>query len=210
MKKKQSILITGLIIPFIILSVFGGIVSGIWLAILGEWGVIMRGIITIVISSFAISIALMPTLLLYKPTAKALEKGKNKLGLFLGSLSLLYIIALVTVWCVWIMWSFTSLNNHNAIIPIAIWSYGVALAPWMYLSSKESSGSQAVTTSAQIAYIVGIIMLLLGTDIKTISIVFGVIMLLSGAISLYWAHRETEFQKMMKKFDEFDKNNPKP
>lgn len=42
--------LNGLTVPIMILNLLGGIVSGIWLAFLGEWGAIVRGIIFIATS----------------------------------------------------------------------------------------------------------------------------------------------------------------
>lgn len=41
-----------------IFNLFGGIVSGIWLVILGEWGVIGYGILALIVSSMGISFAM--------------------------------------------------------------------------------------------------------------------------------------------------------
>lgn len=40
--------------PIMLLNVFGGIVSGIWLAILGQWGSIGVGILIIAVGGFGI------------------------------------------------------------------------------------------------------------------------------------------------------------
>ena len=87
--------------PITILNLLGGIVSGIWLAFLGEWGAIGKGIMFMVVSGFAISIALMPGLLFAAPASIAIEKGKKVLVAFLGSLSVLYTVGLITVWCMY-------------------------------------------------------------------------------------------------------------
>ena len=42
--------ITALTVPIMLLNLLGGIVSGIWLAILGEWGEIFRGILFMVVA----------------------------------------------------------------------------------------------------------------------------------------------------------------
>lgn len=177
--------LAALSLPIMLLNLFGGIISGIWLAILGEWSEIFRGLLFMIVSGFAISIALMPSMLFAAPAAIAIQKGRKLLGMFLGSLSVLYTYALMTVWCVWIMWLFTDSASDRSFIPLLIWSYGVALAPWMWLAQKDQQGegneySILTTFFAQIAYIVGMIMLFLGVSIGKIAIIFGTIML-SGA-----------------------------
>jgi len=181
--------LTALSVPIMILNLLGGIISGIWLAILGEWGEIFRGILFMVVSSFAISIALMPSLLFAAPAAMAIEKGKKLLGMFFGSLSILYTIVLITVWCVWIMWLFVSSATDSSLIPLLIWSYGVALAPWMFLAQKDQQGggneySIFTTFFAQISYILGMILFFLGATLGTIAVIFGIIMLIGGTLQV--------------------------
>ena len=178
---------TALTVPIMILNLLGGIIAGIWLAILGEWGEIFRGILFMVVSGFAISIALMPSLLFAAPAAMAIEKGKKLLGMFFGSLSVLYTVALMTVWCIWIMWLFVSSATDSSLIPLLIWSYGVALAPWMWLAQKDQQGgggneySMFTIFFAQVSYILAMVMFFLGATLGTIAVMFGAIMLL-GAI----------------------------
>jgi hypothetical protein len=169
-----------------LLNLLGGIISGIWLAILGEWSEIFRGILFMVVSGFVISIALMPSLLFAAPAALALQKGKKLLGIFFGSFSVVYTFGLMTIWCIWIMWLFASSANDRALIPLLIWSYGVALAPWMWLAQKDQQGggneySLFTIFFAQVSYIFTMVMFFLGATIDAITITFGSIMLV-GAI----------------------------
>jgi len=178
--------ITALTVPIMLLNLLGGIVSGIWLAILGEWGEIFRGILFMVVAGFAISIALMPSLLFAAPAAMAMERGKKFIGALLGSLSVLYTVALITVWCIWVMWLFVSSATESSLIPLLVWSYGVALGPWMWLAQKDQQGggnefSTLTTFFAQAAYILGMIMFFFGATLGTIAILFGIIMI-AGAI----------------------------
>jgi len=85
--------ITVLTVPITLLNLLGGLGSGIWLAILGEWGEIFRGILFMVVAGFAISVALMPSLLFAAPAAMAMERGKNSLERY--SARLAYFIPLL-------------------------------------------------------------------------------------------------------------------
>jgi len=186
-------ILTALTVPIMILNILGGVVSGIWLAILGEWGEIIRGIIFIVVSGFAISFALMPSLLFAGPAVMAIEKGKKTLGVFFGFLSVLYTVILITVWCVWIMWLFVSSATADSFIPLLIWSYGVALAPWMWLAQKDQQGgggneySIFTTFFAQISYIIAMLMFFFGATFRTIATVFGTTMIIGGVLQMLFA-----------------------
>lgn len=182
-------IISVLMVPIMLLNLLGGIVSGIWLAILGEWGVIGRGIFFIFISSFLISIALMPALLFAGPAAMALERGKKMIGMIFGALSILYTVGLITIWCIWVLVTFVNQATTSSIIPMLIWSYGIALAPWMYLAQKDQQGggnefSIFTTFFAQVAYIITIILVLAGADLNAILITFGAIMIIGSVLQV--------------------------
>jgi len=50
-------------LPIMILNMVGGIIGGIWLAILGEWGLIGIGILLMFTSHWILAILMMPSLL---------------------------------------------------------------------------------------------------------------------------------------------------
>jgi hypothetical protein len=53
-------LIALLVLPLMLLNVLGGIVGGIWLIVLGEWGALGVALIAIVFGAIICSFALMP------------------------------------------------------------------------------------------------------------------------------------------------------
>ena len=191
LQKGIESLLTSLTFPIMILNAFGGLIAGIWLILLGEWGLIFLGIFLILISSFVVSIALLPNLLIAGPAALAFNGGNKGLGIFFGSLSIIYTIILITYWCIWVLWLFVSSATTVSLMPLLIWSYGVALAPWVYLAQKdqqagENDFSLASVFFAEVAYIISILLLLFGATMWTIIIIFGVIMLVGESIQLYF------------------------
>ncbi len=80
------------------------------------------------------------------------------------------------------MWLFVSSATESSIIPLLIWSYGVAFAPWVFFARKDhqlSVNKFAIfsTFFAQVYYIIAMILFFLGVLLGTIAITFGVIML---------------------------------
>jgi hypothetical protein len=67
-------------IPVMLLNFWGGIVGGIWLAILGKWDLIGLGIVSMLISSFGLGLALTPGFLFLAPAGLALDRGNNVIG----------------------------------------------------------------------------------------------------------------------------------
>jgi hypothetical protein len=51
-------------IPVMLLNLGGGIVGGIWLVVLGKWGLLGIGLASVFISSIGLGLALTPSMLL--------------------------------------------------------------------------------------------------------------------------------------------------
>ena len=161
--KALLVVIMALSVPLIILEALGAIVSGIWLAIVGEWGAVGLGILSFFVSTSLLRFALKPSMLLLAPSVYYAEREKTLGFLCFGMLSNLYVSALITVWCCGILFLFVRDASESTLIPRLIWSYGAAIGPWAYLSTKssgrEGSAADITTFLAALAYLV--IMLLL-------------------------------------------------
>jgi hypothetical protein len=111
------------------------------------------------------------------PAVKMFEKSKRIMAVIFLSIANSYTAIIVTIWCGWVMHSFLGYANEASEIPIMIWSYGVALAPWVYLASKDQSeGSIIMTFFAELAYIVSIVLFFCRIDFRTIVVVFFAVM----------------------------------
>lgn len=187
--KAMLALLSALGLFFMLLNTLGGVVSGIWLAFLGEWWAIGFGLLSVFVSSFVISIALMPGLAL---TGGAVAFGRrSKMALlFFGALSNLYVVFVMTVWCLGALVFFMSGSTPDTWIPLLIWSYGVATGPWSYMASQESrgGGGEASVTAAFFGQVAYVAMVLVGifasASIMTMGKVFAGIMLISVVMQL--------------------------
>jgi hypothetical protein len=165
--KILTAIITALSVPLMFLNMLGAIVSGIWLAVIGEWQSIGLGILFFIISTFLLSFALMPSLLLAAPAAWFAEKRKIFVVAFFATLSSAYTLGLVTVWCCLILFLFVKGATASSLIPRLIWSYGIATGPWSYMASKdrgeegEGFASTIATFFAQLAYLIVMLLVLL-------------------------------------------------
>jgi tetratricopeptide (TPR) repeat protein len=164
--KALTAVMKALSVPLTILNLLGAIVSGIWLVIIGEWRPVGIGIFFFFGSSFLLSFALMPGLLLAAPAAWFAAKGRT-LGLVLfGALSSIYTLTLITLWCCSVLFLFVKDATASSLIPRLIWSYGIATGPWAYMASQEQGpdgegfAAAMSTFFAQLAYLV-IMMLVL-------------------------------------------------
>jgi hypothetical protein len=192
-------IITALTLPLALFNMLAGVVAGIWLAILGEWGTIGHGILFFFVSTFSLSLVLLPSMLLSAPAAYCAEKGKTFGMLCFSALSNIYTLAVITIWCCGILYMFVKDANASTLIPKLIWSYGIATGPWSYMASKEQQGGDAfasllATFLAELAYVV-IILMIIFTTITPFQVikVFAGFMLIGLLIQMtvaYLLHKE--------------------
>ena len=181
--KAQGKLFDGMTVVLMLLNMLGGIVAGIWLAVLGEWGTIFRGFAALVLGGFAISLAMMPGLLLAAPAA-ALASKDSRVGLyFFGLLSMAYTYAVLIAWCILVMLYFANRADSSSVIPTMLWAYGAATGPIAYLAQKDlQSGNQyaaIATFFAQVAFVVSVIVAFaLRPGLLAVILVFTAIMLI--------------------------------
>jgi len=138
MENSLTRTVNALLVPILLLDFLGGIIGFIWLATMGEWGIIIGGIIYMVIGAFVVSLLLIPSLILVAPIAYFAKK-ENIVGIaFFGLLSVSYVAVIIYFTCAWIFQAYTgSIPAGNSILPYLLWSYSIATAPWAYMASKE-------------------------------------------------------------------------
>jgi hypothetical protein len=175
---------------FIMLNMFGGIVSGIWLVVLGEWWAFALGILGVFVSHYAIGIALLPSLGLGVAAYGAIQRKYWRSGMLLGALSNLYIAALMTMWCIAVLAIFISQASSTSWFPLLIWSYGVATGPWAFLAQKDvqsgsDTGAATFTFFAQVAYLLVIVAIaFFSPTILQAALLFGGVMLVAALVNL--------------------------
>jgi hypothetical protein len=144
----------------------GGIIAGIWLAFLGEWGLILIGIVLLFTSHFYLSILMLPGLL-FAPICVRLYEKKNPLGHLFGFLSQFYTNLLIVGTCAFAFFVCTRFyvgESKFGLIPYLLWSWGMALGPWQFFQSKEPDNEFSAITlfSATIFYFLFLISIFLG------------------------------------------------
>lgn len=170
-----------LAIPFTILNLLSGVVSGVWLIFLGEWFMVGFGILIMLVSGMILGFAMLPGLIFGAPAISLTNKGY-----IFGFLSILYTICVLTVWCILVLVYYTKQAEQNSIIPVLFWSYNVAIAPIAWLAKKDSqSGNEYATIMTFFigaAYILNIlVILLIGVSPPDILLLFVFVMLI-GAV----------------------------
>jgi hypothetical protein len=189
-----------LVAPLGLLNVFGDVVSGVWLAILGEWWAIGYGFAALATSTYLLSFAMMPGLLFASPGVALVERGRTLLALPFLFLNELYTCAVISIWCLFAFVLFMSRATHSSFWPLLIWSHGVAVGPWQYLAYQDARGgnefSAFTAILAQVAYVVMALALILGVATTTIQLgtIFVAIMIVGSLFMTGFAYLETHAQ----------------
>lgn len=182
-------------VPIIFCDLIGCIGSVIWLMVLGEWGILGYGLLAMIISSFLISFALIPGLLLAVPAMSFLEKDNKLGGYFFGFLGSIYTISVMSAWCILVLLFFLNKADSSSYIPVLLWSYCVATGAIAYLAQKDSQSgndSSAIPTFfLKIAYILTMLgILLVGMSIQSVVVLFMLVMTVSLVIQFYVTYLE--------------------
>ncbi len=186
---------SSLAVPLALIIGIGGIVSGIWLAILGQWGSIVYGLLMLVGAGFLLWITMMPGMLFEAPATAYCEEGNKPAFYVLVFLRTLYPFAVLTLWCVLVLNFFARRADSSSIIPMLLWSYGVATSPIVWIAQKDLQSfkeyAMISTFFAQVAYLlVVLVVLFVGASALEVLVLFGIVMLVGLAIQFRIAFLE--------------------
>ncbi len=186
-------------VPIILLNVAGGIVGGIWLAILGEWRLIGIGVLLLFTSHWILSILMMPSIPIAVIATYFYER-KNPLGHLFGFISQFYTNILIVCTCVlafFICSSFYTGDIDLGYVPYLLWSWGMALGPWQFFASKEPDNEFSAITlfSASVFYFLFLSSIFISPLFGLIIIIiFGVVQLIVLPIfNMYVANQMKDY-----------------
>jgi hypothetical protein len=156
------------------LNVTGYALSGIWLGFLGEWWTIFYGILSIIIFQFLFLLSSIPGGILILPIGYFGDRGLILPAIPFMFLSTLYSAFLVSAWSLTVFWFFNLRIHSDVILPTIIWSYGVAIFPWIHKTLQdEGVGSFVSVVFSQIAYVtISIMFFFFDTETKELQQIF--------------------------------------
>lgn len=155
-----------------LLHLVGGFIAFAWLLFLGQWWALGVGVATLLLARVIIPFTLVPGLWAFGSPAAILQRGPRPAWArpfyaLLGANTVLVMGA----WGLLFAWFFLSRAEPSTRIPLLLWSYTVALSPWIGLARKDFKkeeqqaketgqqmsrlNAQAVTFLVQGAYICG-------------------------------------------------------
>lgn len=185
-------------IPIMFLNMVGGIVGGIWLAILGEWRLLGIGILLVFILPSILSLLMMPGLAISVFTVILYEK-KNPLRHIVGYIAQLYTNILIVLTCIFAFFicsSYYAGNIELGYIPYLLWSWGMALGPWQFFASKEPDNEFTAITlfSASVFYFIFLTSLFISPVLALVIIMcFGFVQLIVLPISFMYLLRQMHY-----------------
>ena len=124
-----------------LLAVFGGIISGIWLIIIGEWNVVLAGFIFSVVMPAIFAVACLPVI-----TSIALLLGNDlspnrTITTVASFLTAFWVALLISVWTLFIFHYFMSNSDNNSFILLSLFGYSITMSPLVYMAEKETENS---------------------------------------------------------------------
>lgn len=184
LEKGGSIIGYSLLGIMIFLNVFSGIISGIWLIVLGLWPELLLGVIYSVVMPFAYTLVALPSMLLMPFLLKFSENGNKVLTAIFGFINVIYSDLIILFWTYFVFSEFVSEASGTAAIPLILWGYTVVIAPLGYMAKGEqdSIGTSLGIYFAQFSYVALVILWLAGATDSTTYFVLGTLVFLFSMI----------------------------
>ena len=148
-----------------VLNIGSWLVGAIWLAIIGEWGLLLYGLGLSIVMPYAYSFALIPTMLVMTWMSHAIEKNQKTLAKVLIIVSTIYQYAILMFWVLYVFeWSLGYYPEVN-MIPLILYGYATMTGPLTYMGQKEgpnATGTYMAIFIAEVAYLLILVLTLLG------------------------------------------------
>ena len=178
-----------LALPIVFINNFGVIAAGIWLLLLGEWNIIIQGLV-ILLSGYVLPLWIfMIGMIFVMPSTYFIEKNNQTAGMFFGFMNVLSAVAIIVVWCVIVLFYFLKLAGYGSFYPTILWSYCITTSPLAYLAYKDLQGgneaAMILAFFAELSYLIIILgFILVGMTVTSVWILFSSFMLIGLIIQL--------------------------
>ena len=207
MAKGLSAFVNIMAVPVMILNWIGGIVGGLWLAILGEWRVVGLGIGFSIIGPWILGLV-MVCAMIFVPLLTFFDNKDMRIGSQIVTLISFSFNALVfTIWCLRILTGFVDTVNSAPHLPTLLWAYAVSTTPISYMASQEAQSdplSPAGVTSffVKIAFVFVVISIFFRATIGQFSILCFFLVLVGQFMGVRWSSDVDESLRGLELADE--------
>jgi hypothetical protein len=193
--KPATITLLRLGAPLLALTSLSTLTGGIWLGFLGEWQLVLIGLVAMGVSALPLSLACLPAALLGLPAMGFAQKGRTVLAATFGIGALLYTSMVVGAWGATALWFFSKASGAGSDFPFLLWGLGVSISPWAVMARSEldSGGNEFSLVSIfflQIAYIGGSLAIVTGYGFIVGAMVIAVIMVGNAVVQAFLVENE--------------------
>ncbi len=150
-----------------LLTVFGGIVSGIWLVVIGEWNFVLAGFIFSVVMPAIFAVACLPAIALIALFLGNDVSLNRTISTILSFLNAFWVASLISVWTLFVFHYFMSNSNNNSFILLSLFGYSITMSPLVYMAEKEVENSIGTAFGIILAVVLyGLLLMLFLTGAK--------------------------------------------
>ena len=168
-------------LSFLMLNMWGGVVGGVWLAVLGEWLLIVYGVLLIIVMPWAWTIANLPGMWLAGLGFILIERSATSSRSFVALVG--FVIAawgagLDVLWVYFVFVEFSAQIDQESAIPYLLWGYSTTMAPLGFMASKEQPATIGLSLGvllAALAYGVLVFLYALDCPPRTMLVALGVL-----------------------------------
>jgi len=123
-----------------LLHLFGGFIAGVWLLFKGAFWALGAGVLALLLARVAINFALLPGMWLFGVPAAVFERaGRPRLAKPFHALVGANTVLVMTAWCFLCAWFFLSRSEPGTRLPLLLWSYAIALGPWIRMAAQDAA-----------------------------------------------------------------------
>lgn len=181
-------LVTLCAVPLMLLNMFGGLVSGVTLLLLGRWRDVVAGIAGAALAPFILGLLVLLGFVFAGPAVYFEERNQNTAKSVFGFLSVLYTTGVLALWCAGVVIHF-GLRGDSLVSSVAllIWAYTAAISPIAYMAKNERDNefSAISTFFAEIAVVSAIVIsLIFGIEPTAILVVVGAVMFIGSVVQV--------------------------
>lgn len=168
MSEKAAALVMGFVatltIPLLILNMTSGIIGGIWLAIRGEWSLVVFGIGAMFFGGFFLGFSLLIGAAI---AALGTKISSVVIRYSLFALGFVFNFAVMVGWAI-STFTFSIDRPQNNIWPYLLWGYSIATVPWVSMARGDNSEGTVMWISAsQFGALAVIISVLIGNGYQS-------------------------------------------
>ncbi|WP_252258400.1 hypothetical protein [Erythrobacter aurantius] len=153
-----------LVLPFILLNLFAGLLGGAGMLFQGEWSIFFLGLAWMFVGAYVLSLALLPGMIFAPIAAWAADRDNLVLVAIAAIPAMAWTYTIVAVSCVAIFSGIV--HNSDAGIFHLLWGYASATGPWSFLAREDAKAGNDYAALTSFFAQLGVISMMIATLIE--------------------------------------------